>query len=474
LILPGESPDELRERYALWEADLGAATEPERYEVMNAVHASWRHDRMRRVEAVAVNELVARVTERYHDEKEAETRQLAEQLEESPAEVVAALRDSTAGLWWMIGQLKLLAEWLTVSYGFQRTHRIRAISLCGKRPVDLFDDPAVWHWDWLNLGAGDRGDLSPRDWAMMVLASEKPPQMAMVDFEVRLEVLTRHLPTEVEAQAGLQKKVAAMLAELTERRALIALREKDDVARAIEKAKLDMGPDAAKRQRVEHSMDRLRRGSLKELRALQKSRPEQGDNDGTPGAPEPERRTEPDGGSIAPEPARNHDRPHGSDHVVMTVTNGSIVTTGSTGAVETPGHTLFLASADAAAGSGTPQKRRSEPICQNGSHGAEAEERGSEGLCAPEETGKGGSTDLIRPSPTQPGLAGPVAPGLSQEERDKQEKWERERKELRERGEREHRERMEALARRADAFFGIDCPGADGDSGRPPPESTAG
>ena len=54
LILPGESAEDLKERCQRWEKDLGAVTAPERYEVFNAVHATWRHDRMRRAEAIAL------------------------------------------------------------------------------------------------------------------------------------------------------------------------------------------------------------------------------------------------------------------------------------------------------------------------------------------------------------------------------------------------------------------------------------
>jgi hypothetical protein len=205
---------------------------------------------------------------------------------------------------------------------------------------------------------------------MKVLAAEKPPHMTELDFEVRLEVLTRNLPPQLEAHAQLKQKLAAMRAELTERRELIARREERDLARAIEKAKGDVGPESTKRQRVENSMDRLRRGSLKELRALQKSQPEQ-DGDTPPSEPEPEPGpgTSPDHdpGPTAFEPGTNPDGPDAMEPAGSTATNGNVGTTGPTAPVATVGDPVNTATVDPTEASDPPQKCRNEPTCQNGS-----------------------------------------------------------------------------------------------------------
>src|SRR5258707_14752804 len=52
-ILPGEDPEALRRRIAVWTGELGAETEPERHLVEAAVQASWRLDRCRGVETAA-------------------------------------------------------------------------------------------------------------------------------------------------------------------------------------------------------------------------------------------------------------------------------------------------------------------------------------------------------------------------------------------------------------------------------------
>jgi hypothetical protein len=132
LIIPGESAGELQQRRDEWVQDLGALTAPERYEAFNAVHATWRQDRMRRAEAVALTELVDTVTEKFHEQKALETRNLVDRLAESPFEVVTALRNTTAGLTWMLGQVQRLEQWLTVSYAFVTSDRQRAIHLSGK------------------------------------------------------------------------------------------------------------------------------------------------------------------------------------------------------------------------------------------------------------------------------------------------------------------------------------------------------
>jgi hypothetical protein len=374
LILPGESAEELQERRDRWVKDLGAKTEPERYEAFNAVHATWRQDRMRRAETIALTAMIDTVTEKFHEQTELETRDLVDRLAESPFEVVTALRNTTAGLTWMLGQVERLEQWLTVSYSFSPSDRNRAIHLCGKRPVDWYEDAAVWHWVWLNLGASKPDDMAPRDWAMQALAEDRPPHLSDVSFETRMEVLSRNLPPYLAAHAQLQQKLAALREELTERHELIALREERDLSRAIEKAKGDAGPESAQRQRVENSMDRQRRGSLKELRALQKTRPEpdDDDSDGTPREPDPG--TDPDTAPTAPAPAPapNHNGSEPIEPVVSTVTNGSVGTTGAVAVVEAPAAPVNTPATDTPEESHTPEKWGDEPTCQNGSREEQA------------------------------------------------------------------------------------------------------
>jgi hypothetical protein len=164
-------------------------------------------------------------------------------------------------------------------------------------------------------------------------------------------------------------------------------------------------------------MDRLRRGSLKELRALQKTRPEQEPGDDTPpSAPEPSPETDPapdrdpdlEPGPTAPEPgtllgaglptppssgpkvspgaadgrpsvapAAGSGDPRKAtaqkDPAGTTATNGSIVTTGPTVPAAEPGDPVSTATIDPPEEVYNPQKCRSEPTCQNGREDGEVE-----------------------------------------------------------------------------------------------------
>jgi hypothetical protein len=121
MILPGENEAELETRYQRWVAQLGACTDPERYEVLNAVHASWRHDRLRRADTNALRGLVETTAETFYDQKEQEARALVDRLAQAPAEAICGLRGSRAGLNWMLGQVALLEEQLATHNGLQVT-----------------------------------------------------------------------------------------------------------------------------------------------------------------------------------------------------------------------------------------------------------------------------------------------------------------------------------------------------------------
>jgi hypothetical protein len=473
LILPGENPEELQERLTLWEIQLRAVTDPERYEVKNAVHASWRHDRMRRAETIALTEMVDKTEETFYDQKEQEARDLVARLPVSPGDCAQGLRNSTAGLTWMIGQIEIIAQAVTAHRVLMPSHRIHLIHLSGKRPVDMFTSTVVAEWDVLYLAVAAGQLRDPVQDAVLELAADRPPAMDCFEFKVRIEQTARRLPPADEAYAQLQQKLAAMRDELTERRELVALREERDLARAIEKAKVDAGPEGAKRQRVENSMDRLRRGSLKELRALQKSRPEQDDPDGTP-----DPGTDPDVAPAATEPAPSYNGSEPTEPAVPDATNGSVLTTGSAASVETLSQPVNTTSTDTSDEADPPQKCGDEPTCQNGSGEAEAAD-GAPALkrpaatLGPEAAALGGAPALKRPADNLgPEAAAPGgAPALNRPSGTLSQ------------GEREAQ--REERARQINAYLGINGdrpepnpsgrdPGPGGEANRAPPDESTG
>ena len=201
LILPGEDPQELDDRIDLWIEELRPGTDAERYEVVNAVHATWRQDRSRRSEAAALSTLVEQAHEGFDDRKAAEAQGFVALLELDPAAALRGLRNSSCGLSWLISQFTLLEVQLRTFLGLELSQRERAIRLCGKRPCDLFEDSGVWLWDRAHLGALAADGAMTAERAAQILQGDRPEGMHPVEFERRLGGLIRDLPTS-EAGAG--------------------------------------------------------------------------------------------------------------------------------------------------------------------------------------------------------------------------------------------------------------------------------
>src|SRR5438874_6753593 len=152
-ILPGEDPDALRRRIAVWTGELGAETESERHLVEAAVQASWRLDRCRGVETAALTRHVLKAEEGFDDGLAQEVDGLVERLAEDPAGVVRQLRRSSLGCRWLLEQWEALADRLKAWKGVHPTERRQAILIMGKRTNEAFTDPFVARWNAAYLGA---------------------------------------------------------------------------------------------------------------------------------------------------------------------------------------------------------------------------------------------------------------------------------------------------------------------------------
>src|SRR5262249_7157374 len=114
---------------------------------------------------------------------------------------------------------------------------------------------------------------------------------------------------------------------------------------------------------------RMRRLSLKEVRALQKSRPEPADDDDGPYGPpsEPGPAAGRDDGLREPEAAPSARRSAPAGHAVTIPTYGAVDTTGAQAHERTVAEAVSTATTGTSDRSDTPQKCRYEPTCQNGS-----------------------------------------------------------------------------------------------------------
>jgi hypothetical protein len=273
LILPGEDPEELQKRLDTWTEELGAATDAERYLVKNAVHASWRIDRCRDSEAAALTAQILEISEGFDDRQAREVTRLVAEFETDAPAAVAALRRSSHGCRWLVAQWSILADRLVDFVSVEPTDRLRAIALMGKRRLDLFGEPDVWRWVSAHVSALLGKDVETEKVAGY-LESHRPEAMPRSEFLRRLDVLVVTMPDRKQGHAIAKAIVAGMIAELTERAELLEAREERDQSLRVRAASLDGSPAGAYRLRYEMAHERSLRNALRELRALQASRPE--------------------------------------------------------------------------------------------------------------------------------------------------------------------------------------------------------
>jgi hypothetical protein len=142
----------------------------------------------------------------------------------------------------------------------------------GKRTTDVFD-PIVSRWVAAYLGAllGDAPADAGR--ACNLLVKHRADGMSASEFERRIGLLCEDLPDTNGGHAALKQVVGEAIAELTERLELIEVRERRDRELAVKCAAFDATAAGASRLRYEMSHERVLRASLRDLRTMQKGRP---------------------------------------------------------------------------------------------------------------------------------------------------------------------------------------------------------
>src|SRR3954454_12381775 len=235
-VLPGEDADALEHRIDVWAVELGAATEPERCLVRNAVNASWRLDRGRAAETAALTRQIEQVSEQFDEAPAAEVERLIYRLDEDPVGVARALRQSSPGCLWLLGQWGLLGARLKERQCLEPSERHRAIALMGKQTGDLFEDHWVTRWDAAYVGAlvgGEDGSGADAGRVEAILGGDIPEGMGVGEFRRRIEALAAAVPGAARGHATLRAIVAEAVAELSERRELVEAREDRDRELAV-------------------------------------------------------------------------------------------------------------------------------------------------------------------------------------------------------------------------------------------------
>jgi hypothetical protein len=271
-VIPGEDPQELERRIAVWTIEMGAETEAECSLVETAVQAVWRMERCRKVEAAALTKQMTDVEENFDDRRAVEVSRLADQLDDDPAEVVRQLRQTVAGCRWLVGQWELLAANLDERGMLERSQKVRAIHLLGKRLGDLGTDPVVRAWVAADLGTRHGGTEIDFESVLGPIWQDRPEDMTEEEYLGRLRRMVAGLPDRDEALSTLQSLIVEVHGDLIERAALLEARDERDRALAVKCAAFDATPAGASRLRYEMSFERSLHASLRDLRACRKER----------------------------------------------------------------------------------------------------------------------------------------------------------------------------------------------------------
>ena len=277
-ILPGEDEDELDRRLEVWPQILGAETEPERLEAMQAVHMGWRRARSLRSDDAATERRMIDV-KKVHAERQAnEARQLGEQLDGDldPAGVIRKLHRSPAGCNLLLKEFQVLDDRLNTYGVVFWSQRERLFHLLGKRLRDLFtDDPVITEWVVALIGAA-YGDLPAEDKTQSigeVLEGLRPSWMdGEVEYPIRLESLVAAVAGRDESIERVRSLVEAAIHDLKARLKRAKARSRRELKLELESAWVDDTVAGARRLRYQVGHDRSYNAALERLKKLQKAR----------------------------------------------------------------------------------------------------------------------------------------------------------------------------------------------------------
>ena len=294
-ILPGEDEDELNRRLEVWPQILGAETEIERLEAVQAVHMGWRRARSLRSDDSAAERRMIDIKKAHVDRQAEEARLLGLELDSDldPEGVVRKLHRSPAGCNLLLNEFKCLSDCMT-KYGVVFwTQRERLFHCLGKRLRDLFtDDQTITDWVVALMGAAF-GDAPPEEKFQSiceVLEGLRPAWMDVIECQIRLEHLVAAVPGREASIERVKSYVAAAISDLKVRLKRAQARDRRALKLELESAWVDDTVAGARRLNYRLGHNRSYDAAFRRLEKLQKERRAGG------GSPEddPEDGTEPD------------------------------------------------------------------------------------------------------------------------------------------------------------------------------------
>ena len=211
---PDEDPQEVQNTIDLWATQLGAVTAPELAQVKTAVHSNLTANRCWESQEAASVRTGHSIREGFDDRSAASVQACAERIPADPAGALRELRTSTCGIFYLIGEWRLLGDWLTQFTSFEPSQRVRAIHLCGRRPCDLFKDTVVMDWDREVIGAIHGNGKLEASHVAKILKNDRLAEITEDEFERLLKPMLPTLPSIKEGHETLQELVAGVIEEL--------------------------------------------------------------------------------------------------------------------------------------------------------------------------------------------------------------------------------------------------------------------
>jgi hypothetical protein len=144
LVLPNESPDDVRALFDQWDGFYRPRSPAEAAYIDKAVLSLQKAERLRRAEHQAIADQVRSAEHRYDEAQQREVDRFGDLLKEDPAEAVRGLMGSAAGCRWMLEQWDYLKTELAERGAWVSSQRETATRLMGLRPEAYREDDTVY------------------------------------------------------------------------------------------------------------------------------------------------------------------------------------------------------------------------------------------------------------------------------------------------------------------------------------------
>src|SRR6185312_10166651 len=271
-VLPGEDPAAFADRLAAWTRDLDPRSDLEAYFVADAVAASWKLDRGRRVEAVALGQHVATAATRFDD---ALARQLINQcneLELGSATAATRLGRTVGGGRVVLGRWAELAAALQQRGRWSLTQAREALVLLGYDPARQLSSPEARRVVAAALALLYPSRPTAEALAAVLTGARLATEDPMRAVPAAAEVLRAEWPEPAAARRELARLASEQRAACEARLAEVGPHEARARAGAVAMAAVDLGASGEARLRYEGIHRRAFYGALKGLRDEQARR----------------------------------------------------------------------------------------------------------------------------------------------------------------------------------------------------------